>query len=92
LLVACLASFRTLFTTRSSREELAQRRDEEALRNAEPQRKHVRARAKYYEDSLFEAPGEGDEIGRVDSGRENDAESPLSDDCSQHHRDGRVFR
>jgi hypothetical protein len=54
LLVACLASFRTLFTAKTRQQEDAHyRADEEAQRDSGPDKKHLWARAKYFQDSLF---------------------------------------
>ncbi|KAJ4374837.1 hypothetical protein N0V83_001915 [Neocucurbitaria cava] len=89
LLVACLASFRTLFTAKSRREEDAHYRDEEAQRNCGVQKKHAWARAKHLQDSLFKSTKNDTVITKVTSVGEESMEYPLRE-TKQHSIDSRA--
>jgi hypothetical protein len=77
LLVACLASFRTLFTAKSRREEAVRQQDEEAQRDSGSQSKYIWARAKHFQDSLFRTVDTNLSTTKANSIGEDSMEYPL---------------
>lgn len=79
MLVACLATFRTLFTAKTRRDEDEHYRVEEAQRDSGPQKRHIWARAKLFQDSLFSTTKTNTVLTKVTSTGDESMEYPLRD-------------